>query len=180
MSEPLTMTAEREAEIRTRPHLRVTKDVIAELDAEREAHKRTQKALAIAQEGCRVAYQFCADRGACDEVLTNLDAAADNEPIPHPEWPINDGTWQWDKCKHSANTACAECLRQSQEVSKALLEALKASREAMKLSGCMNGRQYVDLGIKVNAAIALAERPDALASSEQVPTDTVPSHGGRD
>lgn len=38
-----------------------------------------------------------------------------------------------------------------------LLEALKALRDAVEASKKMNGREYIDLGIQVNAAIAKAE-----------------------
>lgn len=144
-AEPLTISVARERDIRqfygygeyaNHPAVVIankrTSELLEELDATREALSREREALKVAQKGCRVAYQFCSDRGANDELLMNLDAAADNEPIPHPEWPVNDGKWKWDDCKHEAHTACGECLNREWELTRELLGALAKARSFME------------------------------------------------
>lgn len=56
-----------------------------------------------------VAYQFCASRGANTILLDNLSALANGEKAPHSEWPVETGEWTWEKCGHTAGTACEQC-----------------------------------------------------------------------
>jgi hypothetical protein len=68
---------------------------------------------------------------------------------------------------HEKIAELEKTIQQEREVSKALLEALKSEMKPHH-GWCADD-------CKVCAAIALAERPGALASSEDLPADTVPT-----
>jgi len=52
-------------------------------------------------------------------------------------------------------------------IARELAEALEKSKIAMSLSGCMNGRRYVSLGIEVNNALAKARAQGILPAKEE-------------
>ncbi len=80
-------------------------------------HKTFEEVLyenKILREVCRVAYNFVADRGGDTKMLDNLVAAFEGESLPHPIEEGYSDEWDW-ACGHTAQTACAECLRLARE-----------------------------------------------------------------